>query len=315
MLQQTRVDTALPYYRRFLRQFPSLHRLACAPEPELFAIWAGLGYYRRAANLHETARIIDRNHRGRFPHTARDLARLPGIGTYTAAAIASICFGEPVPVLDGNVDRVFSRFLSLTNPNPNARRNVILPYLCKAIGGHEPGTFNQAMMELGALVCLPRKPCCDGCPLRKHCRGKDLPNVTEIPTSRRQAQQPVRHCVTVAILTKNCILLKEPASEGMLHGLWTLPGMLEPATASVSNARRLTASILRCAKEHTQFVGVISHTYSHFQLQMNLYTARIKRCPSVCDPYQWQSLDDLPAIPTDRATRKAIARLSNRIPA
>ena len=165
MLQQTQVKTVIPYYEAFLERFPNVETLAAASIGEVLASWSGLGYYRRARQLHRAAQEVV--HRGEgLPENARALEKLPGIGPYTAAAVASIAFGEAVPVLDGNVERVLSRYVALSeDPKRRAHRNTLLALAAEILDRERPGESNQAMMELGATVCTPRRPQCGSCPI------------------------------------------------------------------------------------------------------------------------------------------------------
>ena len=204
MLQQTRVETVRDYYRRWLREFPTLAALARAPVTRVLKLWEGLGYYSRPRNLHRAARQI----RGRVPETVAELQQLPGIGRYTAGAIASIAFGQRAPVVDGNVARVFTRVFARTDRHWELAE-VLLP-------ARNCGDFNQALMELGALVCLPVQPRCEKCPLRNVCRRGQLP-------ARRRS--PLRR-VTESVLFVQCqgqIWLRQRPAQGLLAGLWELP--------------------------------------------------------------------------------------------
>lgn len=194
ILQQTRVAQGLPYYEKFVRQFPSIRDLAEASEEKILRSWQGLGYYTRATNMHRCARIIVTAYKGKFPDSFEELTRLPGIGTYTAAAIASMAFRAPVAVVDGNVFRVFSRLFGIfENIHSVSGKKTIRKLAERYIHEHDPGTFNQAMMEFGALVCTPKKPGCDQCPFNEHCfafrNGKQL----VLPVSVRTKKSRLRY--------------------------------------------------------------------------------------------------------------------------
>ncbi|MBI4566811.1 MAG: NUDIX domain-containing protein [Planctomycetes bacterium] len=191
MLQQTRVETVVPYYERFLRAFPNLRALARAPLPRVLAAWSGLGYYRRARMLREAARTILSRHGGRFPETYEEVRALPGVGRYTAGALLSIAFGKPFPVLDGNVARVLSRLLALRgDPRRNADR--LWSVAASLVPPRAPGEFNQALMELGALLCAARAPRCPACPLRTGCAARQGGGVVARPAKSRERERPVR---------------------------------------------------------------------------------------------------------------------------
>lgn len=214
MLQQTRVAAILPRYEKFLRRFPSVERLAAARLRSVLAEWSGLGYYRRARNLHAAAKLIAREHAGAFPQSSEAWRELPGIGRYTAAAIASIAFNEPVAVLDGNVKRVLGRLLRSaysTGESWNAAQQLL--------DRNRPGDFNQAMMELGATICIPGDPLCSQCPIRTLCgtRGRG--------ESRKLKPRQIKASVSVALVTKggSVLLVQRGVGERLMSGMWELP--------------------------------------------------------------------------------------------
>ncbi|MHC4548029.1 MAG: A/G-specific adenine glycosylase [Planctomycetota bacterium] len=214
MLQQTRVAAVVPFYERFLRRFPEVLALARARLDTVLALWSGLGYYRRARHLHAAAKILSREG---FPRTAAAWRRLPGVGPYTAAAVASIAFGEPVAVVDGNVERVLCRLHALTDRDPRRLRARAQAWLAP----RAPGDHNQAVMELGATVCTPRSPACPRCPLRGSCRGRAAP--ARYPGPKRRAR-PVTERRAVAFVRRNGkVFLRRRAGPGLLSGLWDLP--------------------------------------------------------------------------------------------
>ena len=219
MLQQTRVAVVIDRYERFLRRFPSVRALARAQENEVLAEWSGLGYYRRARNLHAAAKRLMQEHAGEFPSSSDALRKLPGIGRYTAAAIASIAFGEPVAVVDGNVERVLRRMLG--NQLSGERIWFTAQELLDV---RRPGDFNQSMMELGATVCLPTQPVCGDCPVRKFCRTQGHEEKRE-PNARQQKRE-------VAYLLKqrrdSVLLVRRAVSHKLMPGMWELPEISSP---------------------------------------------------------------------------------------
>jgi A/G-specific adenine glycosylase len=222
MLQQTRVAAVLPRYEKFLRRFSSVEKLASARVASVLAEWSGLGYYHRARNLHAAAKIIVRECAGKFPQRSDEWRKLPGIGRYTAAAIASIAFGEPVAVLDGNVERVLRRLLlhASSGESWNAAHELL--------DRKRPGDFNQAIMELGALVCLPGEPLCGQCPIRTFCRTRGRGE----PRNQKPRQRKV--LVSFALATKgdSVLLVRRDARERLMSGMWELPAIDSPASAS-----------------------------------------------------------------------------------
>jgi A/G-specific adenine glycosylase len=223
MLQQTQVATVVPYYRRFLHRFPDLESLAGAREDEVLAAWSGLGYYRRARHLHATARALRREHGGRFPRDVRQLRRLPGIGRYTAGALASIAFDRKEAAIDGNAERVLRRFLALKEPGMGSAR--ILEETARGMMlAASPSEINQALMELGALVCTPAAPACLRCPLRGSCRAREGGLQEEIPVAKKR-RLIEKHRAAVAVVRKGeaFLMLRRDGGE-LLRGMWEFPG-------------------------------------------------------------------------------------------
>ena len=225
MLQQTQVATALPYFRRFIERFPDVRSLARAPIGDVMALWAGLGYYARARNLHACACAVEQRHDGRFPRTAEALAKLPGIGRSTAGAIAAFCFDERAPVLDGNVKRVLARHWTIEGDprsTPVARRlwdraQLELP------PSREMSRYTQAIMDLGATVCTRTNPACDRCPLKSSCRACSTGRTGELPAPRARRERPVRPAHVLIALAGQAVLLQRRKTEGIWGGLMCLP--------------------------------------------------------------------------------------------
>jgi A/G-specific adenine glycosylase len=228
MLQQTRVAVVVEYYARFLQRFPDLSSLAQASEAEVLTQWSGLGYYRRARSLHESARAIVAEHSGEIPRTSAGLARLPGVGVYTAAAVASIAFDEPVAAVDGNVERVLTRYFG-HEPVPGAARSGQLRReAAELVDPRRPGDFNQAMMELGATVCLPRGPLCLACPVREGC-------VTRGEHAAGPAKKMLSRATALALMQRRqwpkaeVLLEQRPADASQMPSMWELPQLKEGA--------------------------------------------------------------------------------------
>jgi len=235
MLQQTRVAVVVDRYQAFMKRFPSLVSLALAPEQDVLALWSGLGYYRRARMLHKAARFVADNYQGNLPETAEGLRVLPGIGAYTANAIASIAYGEPVAVVDGNVERVLCRLSgwdSASRTGAAALRRKIDELAAQLVDPARPGDFNQAVMELGATVCLPRKPQCLVCPIAGDCKTRGEHKTS--PRARMLSRE-VAHALSVRIsresgkASREVLLEQRPAALTVMPGLWELPALLDPA--------------------------------------------------------------------------------------
>ncbi len=236
MLQQTRVEVVLPYYKRFLEKFATAQALAQADLEEVLALWSGLGYYRRARQLHAAARRVAEL--GGFPRTVEGLRELPGIGPYTAAAVASIAFGVPEPVLDGNVERVLSRWLALdADSKGSAARKALLAAASSLLDPERPGDSNQALMELGATLCTPRRPKCLLCPLSTGCRAAAGGNPERYPPPRVK-REPERHRLLVAVVEddRGVLLFRRPDDSELLAGTWELPWVPVPADGSLERA-------------------------------------------------------------------------------
>jgi len=246
MLQQTRVATVTPYFDRWMARFPDLHTLASADEEEVLRLWAGLGYYSRARRLQQTVREVIARYDGVLPADAGELEKLPGIGPYTAGAIASIAFGAPVPAVDGNVRRVLARISDVGDPSPHTLQS----WAQELVDPDEPGGFNQALMELGSLICTPRKPGCVSCPVAKFCAAKREGTQTLRPTPPVRRPPPLVHEVVTILLRTNGeearVLLRRRPPRGLLGGMWEFPG----ASVEAGDHRAIPEAGIRKAARH-----------------------------------------------------------------
>ena len=288
MLQQTRVEAVIPYYERFLAQFPDVHALAEAPEQVLLTAWSGLGYYSRARNLQRAARMVVAA--GEFPHDIDGLRALPGVGDYTAAAIASIAFGLPHAVLDGNVARVLTRVThdrgDIRSPETRRRLQAVADSLLDA---GRSGDFNQAMMELGAVVCTPRSPACGGCPVASACAARSAGAQLELPVKNGAAAR-TRFEITLFIIQRaGCLLMRQrPAATARLASFWELPESTDvPAQP-----------------------GIVLGKFRH-SITTNDYTVTVRRADLRRKPpgFAWIPLDRLDQIPLTTVSKKAVLRL------
>lgn len=226
MLQQTRVDTVIPYYHAFLERFPTLATLASAPEADVLKAWQGLGYYSRARNLQKAAKVCVEAYEQMIPDDVDAVRGLPGVGPYTTGAVMSIAFNRPVAAVDGNVLRVMSRFLGIDDPiDLTTVKNTITDCVQSAVEASIPGMFTQAVMELGAVVCTPRKPQCLVCPLADHCVARREGRVTELPKKRPKKARRQVDVVALWIEKDGCLLVERRASEGLLADMWQLPAV------------------------------------------------------------------------------------------
>ncbi|MEM9558272.1 MAG: A/G-specific adenine glycosylase [Acidobacteriota bacterium] len=271
MLQQTRVDVVTPYYLAFLERFPDVEALAAAPVEDVLAAWSGLGYYRRARYLHAAAREIAD---GGWPRSADTLRALPGIGEYTAAAIASIVYDEVVPVLDGNVERVTARRLALADdPKRAAPRRRLRTEAASLLVAERPGDSNQALMELGATVCRPRAPLCLGCPLADGCRGKTAPALYPAPRRRRAAE---RHDLLVAVVRRadgRILLFRRSDAAELMPGLWELPAITPDGSRP---AEELLAARYGGRWRLSEDSGRTRHGITHRDLHLDVRSAALE---------------------------------------
>lgn len=318
MLQQTQVETVRPYFERFMSRFPTVQSLAEAKVEAVLALWQGLGYYTRARNLHRGAQKIVAHHRGKLPETSQALSELPGVGDYTAAAIASICFGERVPVVDGNVARVFARVYLLDDDfrAQPARRELALRLQSAFDATESPGDLNQAMMELGALVCRPRNPDCAQCPLAPECAALKCGG-QELYPKRAVAMKPlVRSGVAVVLRRGLRWLMVRRGDAGLMGGFWELPGgPIEVGETAGDAARRWLPIQAGLDIEITASVGVIKHGFSHFTLMLHIVEAKTLggRCKaSPQGSVRWVSPSTLGLLPVATAHRRALERACSR---
>ncbi len=303
MLQQTTVATVIPYYQRFLARWPDIEKLAVAGLDDVLHAWQGLGYYARARNLHKCAGVVARDLGGRFPATARALRELPGIGPYTSAAIAAIAFGEPVAVVDGNVERVISRLYAITGPLPGTR-----PIIGEAVAGlvprDRPGDFAQALMDLGALLCRPRAPACGDCPLSHACRARARGIAETLPARPPKTPRPRRHGIVYWAERAAAggggreVLLRRRPERGLLGGM-----MEFPSRGWNGKGERETGPPL--AADWRPVEGIVRHTFTHFYLDLDVMTARIDGGDGAGLWWPVRRLDEQ-ALPT---VMKKVARL------
>jgi A/G-specific adenine glycosylase len=293
MLQQTQAATVEPYYERFLRRFPTIQRLAQARLDTVLKLWEGLGYYSRARSAHKAAREIVARHDGRLPRTKDDLLRLPGIGAYTAGAIASIAFGLREPVLDGNVTRVFCRVFRI---RANPKQAAVQKELWRIAEGLLPvkrvGDFNQALMELGSEVCLPRTPHCGECPLSKVCQARLRGEANLLPVRGPKKAIP-SYTIAVGVIYDRCgrILIDKRKPHGLLGGLWEFPGGKKERAESLEAAlRREVREELGIRIRVKRPLVVVDHAYSHFRVRLHAFECvHVSGAPqcAACDEVKW----------------------------
>jgi A/G-specific adenine glycosylase len=310
MLQQTQVATVLPYYARFLARFPDPAALAAASEDEVLSLWAGLGYYSRARNLHAAAGRLASEHGGRLPDERRALEALPGIGRYTAGAILSIAFGKEEPVVDGNVRRVLSRVLA--RPGRRAFSDAALEEAALAlVRGSPPAELNQALMELGALVCRPLSPACASCPLESGCGARRMRVQEEIPPPRRRrAQQKVERAVAV-VRRDGRVLLERGRGPGAPLGLWDLPGSLVPDGAAPRAALERSLDRRGIRARAGRALAAVEHSITFRRIRTTAYATELREPPAASGGrLRWVEREEMEALPLGAAARRLLLLLA-----
>ncbi len=318
MLQQTQAATVVPYFTRFIERFPDVDTLASASLDDVLKSWEGLGYYGRARNLHRAAQVVVADYGGQLPHTVKELMKLPGIGRYTAGAIASIAFGVSAPVLDGNMKRVLCRLFAIQdNPRARATEKWLWQLAESLLPPTRPGAFNEAMMELGATVCTPRSPDCGHCPLKAYCQAYKQGIVESVPVKAARKTLP-HYDVTAAVIRKRGkLLITQRPLDSMLGGLWEFPG------GKCRAGETLASCLQREIKEElgiTISVGgkivTVKHAYTHFRITLHAFACRHAsgraRKLGVAD-WRWVRLDELDSFAFPVTDQKIIAVLKSKL--
>ena len=300
MLQQTTVPVVIPYYHRFLERWPTLADLAAEDRDEILAGWAGLGYYARATRLHECARIIVRDHAGRFPTTAAQLRKLPGIGAYTAGAIAAIAFGQPEAAIDGNVERVMARYLAVDEP-ANRLGRLVRRAVSDMVARHRPGDFAEALMDLGSMVCTVRAPHCGVCPLHGDCRARQRGLVDSLPRRSLRRQRPLHRALAFWLESADGrVMLSRREEQALLRDMLEVPST--PWREDDWTLREALAHAPRPGN-WTLLDGCVAHTFTHLSVTFRIATLR---GVAVSDDERWHTREDFAALALPTMTRKII---------
>jgi len=274
ILQQTRVDQGTPYYLRFIKKYPSVEKLANAKEDDVLKLWQGLGYYSRARNLHHTAKFISKELNGQFPNNYSDLLSLRGVGSYTAAAIASISFKQAVAVVDGNVLRVFSRLFNDPSPiNEEKTKKKVFKKLNELIPAENPSDFNQGLMELGSLICTPSKPKCSECPIAEHCLAKEANTIELLPNKSKKTKITKLKLDFFHFLDQNnCTLISQRPENGIWAKLYEFPNI---ESASKKEIKDFPKKISKAS----EFINTTSftHVLSHRKIEANFHFIRCEK--------------------------------------
>ncbi|MGO9475943.1 MAG: A/G-specific adenine glycosylase [Rhodomicrobium sp.] len=302
MLQQTTVKAVIPYFEAFLERWPAVQELGAASRDEVLAAWAGLGYYSRARNLHACAQTIAA---GGFPTSEAELRALPGIGAYTAAAIAAIAFGKPAAAVDGNAERVLARLAALAEPHPQAKPSIRSLAL-RLVPEDRPGDYAQAMMDLGATICTPRSPSCNACPVQCFCKAAAQGEPDRYPIKSPKAARPLRHGDAFVIVRKTGtgmhLLLRRRPEKGLLGGM-----MEVPCTEWKANNAELPDASLFAPKWRQ--ARTVRHTFTHFHLELHVFAAAGGGVLEQAKAFggEWAPLSELPRFALPSVMRKAVA--------
>lgn len=317
MLQQTRVDTVIPYYNRFLESFPTLSALAKAEQQKVLKCWEGLGYYSRGRNFHQAARHVITEFDGIIPTEYDSFITLKGVGPYTAAAVLSIAFGKKHAVVDGNVIRVITRYIGIEGDIRSAQvKKTVQDYSDTLISANQPGDFNQALMELGAMVCKPKAPLCDQCPVSTQCVAYNSAKTDVIPYKSKAKKIPHFDIgVGLIINPKNELLIALRPNDGMLGGLWEFPGGKKEKNESVKETvyRELREELGVDVQVHEKF-KVIKHVYSHFKITLHSYWCTIINGdpqPNSSQEIKWVSLEKMDQYPFPKANKTLIRNIQS----
>lgn len=324
MLQQTQVATVMPYFERFVAAFPTITDLAAADQQAVLKLWEGLGYYARARNLHKAARTVAEKHGGKIPANYAEFRQLAGVGDYIAAAVQSIAFGRPHAVVDGNVKRVLARLFLLDAPVNHSGAAKIYQETAAALLDHRrPGDFNQAMMELGALVCRPQTPLCEQCPVGSFCQARRHNRQQEFPQRNPRPHTPeYRHAIAVIYrkqyregqYTPQFLIVQRPAT-GLLGGLWEFPGdNIHPGESPGAACRRIAREALNLSITPRQYLFRIKHAFTHFKLTGEVFLCEGDPAGIIlrdATAFHWAPLPELSQFPFSKVNQQIISRLSD----
>ena len=312
MLQQTRVETVIPYFEKWMKLFPDVKALAKASEQEVLNAWEGLGYYSRARNLYKAAKIIASKFNGQLPRDLADLRSLPGIGRYTVGAIASIAFKMDEPTLDGNLRRVFSRLYDVTEfADSPAGEKILWEYAAQNLPKGKAGDYNQALMDLGATICLPKNPKCLLCPLLAICKARENGTQELRPVLRPRKQVPQYIHAAGVIIERGRVLISQRPVDGLLGGMWEFPnGRVVLKGGEKDGPAKELVKVLNAAYRikvrKNEALGIVQHAYTHFKVTVHAF-----RCTSVSIPknknLKWVKISELDDYPMGKVDRQ-IAR-------
>ncbi|MDE1920579.1 MAG: A/G-specific adenine glycosylase [Candidatus Omnitrophica bacterium] len=311
MLQQTTVATVVAFYEKWIRLFPTVHDLARAPLQAVLKQWQGLGYYNRARNLHQAARILIKEHNGVLPQDRQAISSLPGFGPYTTGSVLSIAYDMPLTIIDANVRRVVMRLLGISGEADTKKDPGINEFLLKVLPAKKAGDFNQALMELGALVCRAKGPLCLSCPVGKYCRAFKNGRQEIIPRPKKRIIKNV-HAVIAVIKKRNRYFIQKRPSRGLLADLWEFPGGKIEAGETKKNAlARELREELGAGLVSSKYLFDVKHFYTQFKVHLSVFSCTLSNEPKVGPARQWVSFKGLARYPMPSGSVKIIEKLAS----
>jgi A/G-specific adenine glycosylase len=318
MLQQTQVKTVIPYYLTFVERYPDVRTLARADLEDVLKTWEGMGYYARARNLHRAAIEVCKRFGGRVPDDPRLFRALPGVGSYICAAVQSIAFGAPMAVVDGNVKRVLARLFAIETPSNRPSGGNDFAQAAQAfLDTTDPGAFNQAVMELGALVCKPTSPCCGECPLQRYCLARRQSRQAELPVRAKRPPRPVQHVAVGIVENNGRVLITRREPNGLLGGLWEFPGgKVNEGESPREACRRELAEETGLSVDVGELVARVSHGYTHLKVELDVFRCTHRGGDVVLDgpvDYRWIELEEIRDYPIPKASHKILPHLQKKV--
>jgi A/G-specific adenine glycosylase len=311
MLQQTQVSAVIPYFERWMNCYTDICTLSQATEGEVLSLWEGLGYYARARNLHKAARLVVEEYNGSIPTTVGELKKLPGVGRYTAAAIASMAFGADEATLDGNIKRVLSRVFKITEPvNTPTGEKILWEIVSDHLPSGRAGEYNQALMDIGATICLPKKPDCLGCPLKNICKAQKKGLQGKLPVVKKKTKIPTIIKSAAVVIKRRKVLLLKRQSRGLLGGMWEFPSVEVKNNPEKELASRIK-SLYELNIPVESHLLTIKHVYSHFKLTEHVFLCTLKSEGKLPRGFKWITLFELKKYPMGKVDRQIANKLVN----
>jgi A/G-specific adenine glycosylase len=309
MLQQTTVNTVIAYYQQWEKVFPTIHELAQAPLQKVLKQWQGLGYYNRAKNLHKAASIIINEHQGLIPQDPQKIRSLPGFGPYTTGSVLSIAYDLPITIIDANVRRVVMRLLALPGIADTKQDNEINKFLLKVLPSNKVGDFNQALMELGALVCRAKEPICTVCPVNKYCQAYKQSKQEIIPETKKKIIKEI-HAVIAIIKNKNKYFIQQRPAKGLLADMWEFPGgKIEMGEAKQEALARELKEELDVQLKSAKHLFDVKHFYTQFKVNLSVFLCELKKLPKINKSHKWVNFKDFTKYPMPSGSAKIIKLL------